>query len=89
MYTDDDSGPHLARGRVDAVTRPTQAHARRRVRAPDVLTEAWAAIARALKLSSRESQMVRLACYDESVVTMASRMGLSEHTIHTYLVFSP
>jgi DNA-binding CsgD family transcriptional regulator len=54
-------------------------------RAPDLLNEAqWRAIAQLLRLSDREAQILRYACYDDSVLVMAQRMRLSRHTVHTY-----
>jgi DNA-binding CsgD family transcriptional regulator len=55
------------------------------VRAPDCLTEKeWAAIVGELNLSTREAQMVWHANYDESVAAIATCLGISENTVHTY-----
>lgn len=44
---------------------------------------AWAAIARSLKLSRRELEIVRGAFDDQTEVTMATALGISPHTVHT------
>jgi DNA-binding CsgD family transcriptional regulator len=57
----------------------------REIRAPDLLnSEQWLEISAMLRLSAREAEMIRQACYDDNVAVMAKRMGLSQHTIHTY-----
>lgn len=45
----------------------------------------WLAIVRALKLSQREAQIVRLLLSDETEGTMASILTISPHTVHTHL----
>jgi DNA-binding CsgD family transcriptional regulator len=54
-------------------------------RPPDVLSVAqWTAIVETLRLSNREAQIVREACYDESVLGIAARLRISPHTVHTH-----
>ncbi|MCZ6836478.1 MAG: LuxR C-terminal-related transcriptional regulator [Planctomycetota bacterium] len=48
-------------------------------------TAQWKTIAVALGLSSREYQIVRLLFDDEKEYTIALRLGLSRHTVHTYI----
>lgn len=38
----------------------------------------------ALRLSNREADIVKQACYDDSVGVIAARLGLSPHTVHTH-----
>jgi DNA-binding CsgD family transcriptional regulator len=59
--------------------------ARPRIEPRDVLTdEQWAAIAERLGLSRRETQMIRVGFYDDSVAVCARRLNLSRHTVLTY-----
>jgi DNA-binding CsgD family transcriptional regulator len=46
---------------------------------------AWAAIARSLRLSVRELQIVRGVFDDQNERTIASALGVSIHTIHTHV----
>lgn len=45
---------------------------------------AWQEIARSLKLSGRELQIVRKVFDDHTEFTIAADLGVSPHTIHTY-----
>lgn len=47
--------------------------------------EAWIAIARKCELSPRELQIVRGIFENQTDDAMASNLGISRHTIHTYL----
>lgn len=47
--------------------------------------QAWAAIARSLKLSGRELQIVRGIFDDATDVAIAQRIGISLHTVHTHV----
>lgn len=70
-----------------ALTEDTCRRAAVRVNArpPDFLREdQWAVLIRRLSLSAREAEIIRLAFYDETVVTIASKLKISEHTVHTY-----
>ncbi len=46
--------------------------------------EEWNALARSLKLSSREFQITRGLFDDETEAATAVRLRLSPHTVHTY-----
>jgi DNA-binding NarL/FixJ family response regulator len=46
---------------------------------------AWEAIARSLKLSGRELQIVRAVFDDETEFCIAAELGISAHTVHTYV----
>lgn len=46
--------------------------------------EAWAAIARRLRLSRRELQIVQGAFDDETERAIAGGLGISPHTVHTH-----
>jgi DNA-binding CsgD family transcriptional regulator len=43
----------------------------------------WNALASGLGLSARQSQILHCAFYDERDSSIAARLGLSEHTVHT------
>jgi len=45
----------------------------------------WSTVARQLKLSGREEQIARLILLDERVSVIALELGLSRHTMHSYL----
>lgn len=45
---------------------------------------AWMAIARSLRLSRRELQIVQGVFDDEKEVGIAARLGISPHTVHTH-----
>ena len=45
---------------------------------------AWAAIARSLKLSKREQQLLRGVFEDCTDYSIASALGISRHTVHTH-----
>ncbi len=47
--------------------------------------EIWAEIARSLKLSRRELQVVRGVFDDRTEYNIANELGISPHTVHTYL----
>ena len=47
--------------------------------------EEWNALARSLKLSSREFQITRGLFDDETEAVIAIRLSISPHTVHTYL----
>jgi len=47
--------------------------------------EAWLAIARGLDMSERQIQVVRGIFDDEIESTIASRLGISSHTVHTHI----
>jgi len=47
--------------------------------------EAWHAIARALDLSKRQIQVIRGIFDDEIESSIASRLGISSHTVHTHI----
>ena len=47
--------------------------------------EAWEEIARRLKLSGRELQIVRGVFGDQKELTIADSLGVSAHTIHTHI----
>jgi DNA-binding CsgD family transcriptional regulator len=65
---------------------PTRVHRPSELRAPSELLapSEWNAIIGVLHLSPREAQMVQIAFHDESVLIIAGRLGVSEHTVHTY-----
>lgn len=44
----------------------------------------WERILTLLRLSPREAEIAALAMQDESVLTVAARLGISPHTVHTY-----
>jgi DNA-binding CsgD family transcriptional regulator len=46
--------------------------------------QAWGEIARSLKLSGRELQIVRGVFDDHTEFTIAANLSVSPHTIHTY-----
>jgi DNA-binding CsgD family transcriptional regulator len=46
--------------------------------------QAWGEIARSLKLSGRELQIVRAAFDDQTEFAIANNLNLSPHTIHTH-----
>lgn len=45
----------------------------------------WIAIQRSLKLSDREGQIMQLVFDDQKESSMASGLGISRHTVNTYL----
>jgi len=45
----------------------------------------WVSMAVDLSLSRRELQIVQLVCRDDSEEDIASALGISRHTVHTYL----
>ena len=45
----------------------------------------WRSIGRSLKLSPRELQIVRCLFDDDTEAAIALRLGISSHTVHTYL----
>ena len=45
---------------------------------------AWREIARSLRLSGRELQLVRAVCDDHTEFTIATDLHISPHTIHTH-----
>lgn len=45
---------------------------------------AWELIARSLKLSGRELELVRGVFDDETEPAIAARLGISQHTVHTH-----
>ena len=47
--------------------------------------EAWAEIARSLKLSGRELQIARGVFDDRIELAIASDLGISSHTVHTHI----
>ena len=54
-------------------------------RLPDVLpAEQWTALSHELKLSAREADILRSACYDDRTEAIAKRLGLAPSTVHTY-----
>jgi DNA-binding CsgD family transcriptional regulator len=64
---------------------PSRVRPRSRVEPRDVLTdEQWAAIAKPLGLSRRETEMIRIGFDDDSVVVCARRLNISSHTVLTY-----
>jgi DNA-binding NarL/FixJ family response regulator len=57
---------------------------RRAVRLPDLLSsDEWCRLSRALNLSQRQSEILRCAFSDERDSSIAERLGVSAHTIHT------
>lgn len=51
----------------------------------DFLTDPqWLAIVDALRLSGRETDLLRLAIRDDSVVAMAASLGITQNTVHTH-----
>ncbi|MGD0744886.1 MAG: helix-turn-helix transcriptional regulator [Verrucomicrobiota bacterium] len=46
--------------------------------------QAWKEIARSLKLSGRELQILRDVFDDQTEFTIAANLGVSPHTIHTH-----
>jgi DNA-binding CsgD family transcriptional regulator len=44
----------------------------------------WMALVATLGLSKREEQMLRHANYDDSVSSLATKLGISPHTVRTY-----
>ena len=46
--------------------------------------QAWVAVARRLKLSRRECQILRGVFGDDTEPTIAARLGISPHTVHTH-----
>ena len=52
----------------------------------DFLPESrWLAIAASLRLSVRESQILRCILKDEPEALIADRLDISQHTVHTHL----
>ncbi len=47
--------------------------------------QAWAEIARSLKLSRRELQIVRGVFDDQTEFTTSANLGISSHTVHTHV----
>lgn len=47
--------------------------------------QAWVTIARSLKLSGRELQIVRGVFDDATDLAIAQRIGISLHTVHTHI----
>ena len=48
--------------------------------------DAWAGIVRSLRLSPREAEIVALLLSDDSRDdVIAGRLGISRHTVHTYV----
>jgi DNA-binding CsgD family transcriptional regulator len=47
--------------------------------------QAWPEIARSLRLSPRELQIVRAFFDDRTESAMAADLGISPHTVHTYV----
>ena len=45
----------------------------------------WGRVARALKLSPREVELLRCCFDDLSEARMAESLGISRHTVHTYV----
>lgn len=45
----------------------------------------WRGVAEALQLSERELQIIRGVFKDQKEATIAGRLGISPHTVHTYL----
>ena len=45
----------------------------------------WRALARQLKLSDRESQILQAVFDDEKESVIAANLGISSHTVHTHL----
>ncbi|MCK6455994.1 MAG: helix-turn-helix transcriptional regulator [Phycisphaerae bacterium] len=45
----------------------------------------WAETSRQLRLSGRESQIVRFCFDDLKESAIAQRLGISQHTVHTHL----
>lgn len=55
------------------------------VRAPDLMPEAWwKDVTEVLGLSGREAAVLRCALYEDDTMSMARRLALSPHTVHTY-----
>jgi DNA-binding CsgD family transcriptional regulator len=55
------------------------------LRPPDLLSATdWSCVIRTLGLSPREEDVPRIAMYDDSIVMIARRLQLSEHTVSTY-----
>ena len=53
-------------------------------RLPDLLSDdQWIELTGRLGLSTRQSQILHCAFYDERDCSIALRLGLSEHTVHT------
>ena len=46
---------------------------------------AWAEIARSLKLSGRELQIVRGIFHDHTEFAIAADLGISSHTVHSHI----
>ena len=46
---------------------------------------AWDLIASKLRLSAREQQIVQAVINDEKELAIAGHLGISPHTVHTYL----
>jgi DNA-binding NarL/FixJ family response regulator len=46
--------------------------------------QAWAEIARSLRLSARELQIVRAVFDDQTEYAIAADLGISPHTVHTH-----
>lgn len=71
----------------------TDSNMRRATRARPVLHDAnsfinaadWARISASLKLSSRESQIAFLVLTDVSENTIADRLSISKHTVHSHI----
>jgi DNA-binding CsgD family transcriptional regulator len=45
----------------------------------------WQSIAEALQLSRRESEITRLLLADEAEWSIAAKLSISRHTVHTHL----
>jgi DNA-binding NarL/FixJ family response regulator len=52
---------------------------------PFLDAESWAVISRALGLSPREAQIASLMLADETEDAIATRLGISAHTVHTHV----
>lgn len=65
---------------------PDTGRSSRQVPGSAVISElAWAEIARSLKLSGRELQIVRGVFDDRTEFAIAAEFGISPHTVHTHI----
>lgn len=73
------------------IRQPNKANSGRNTTVPQLAgsamfsVQAWKAIARSLKLSGRELQIVRGVFDDQKEATIAVGLGVSAHTIHTHV----
>lgn len=48
-------------------------------------TKAWTSVAKSLALSERQREILKAIFDDESEASIARRLGISPHTVHSYM----